>query len=633
MKHIAWQILWALNSMHGEDCIHGDIKLNVRIFRRESSSTVRNPNLTIDLQNVLIVQRPPNLWSVKVCDLGLSKRVEQAVGGNASTSIHFSPGYCPPEKTSIYDSHENIDGYKADMWCFGELVLQALTGKPSFKNAKDLYTWCQTGEGYPDQVLRELQVSEDAIDFLHSVMACDPAARPTAEVACEHRWWGESDVRPVRGRPASILHQLGNLSRRSAPDMRFPLQVYNETQSSRKPQQYFNYDARYSYTLPYPRNEPINSHWTTLPPRIDPYGGYQHPSLAISTSHMPMALYAPPHQQHSDSDYTTAKPEFNSHQARSSRDFDTRFLTAPHHRPYVLRQHESSQSQITSGSYDGSYGPQPQDSNVRKQVRFAPVIHDRSLGSPGKGSNREGQTQITPAQKKPSLPDSKGLKRVLTLGDLTIDANSDQPVRILVDSGKRKSNRRAHTSQILSQNSIPGRIFVDFARGRPHLNSVPRTEETIQLKRADAQVRRTDSKSRHADDKLGDAISQLLQKEEEIAQLAVSGTGLNDVKGNEFLREELVPLGKKIEEAKRLREAVTRLRGDMNENSRRGELPAHVVTWQRTQAGNADKKPRTGENREHHRDPSWPWLGDGGWTEEMAVREAARRHRVGLEAR
>lgn len=117
--------------MHGDEYIHGDIKLNIRIFHWKKDHMVRIFILTTNSQNVLIVQHPPDQWSVKVCDLGLSKRVEQAAGGNASTSIHFSPGYCPPEKTSIYDNHENIDGYKADMWCLGELVLQALTGKPS----------------------------------------------------------------------------------------------------------------------------------------------------------------------------------------------------------------------------------------------------------------------------------------------------------------------------------------------------------------------------------------------------------------------------------------------------------------------------------------------------------------------
>lgn len=32
VKDIAGQVLWALHTMHGEECIHGDIKLNVRTF-------------------------------------------------------------------------------------------------------------------------------------------------------------------------------------------------------------------------------------------------------------------------------------------------------------------------------------------------------------------------------------------------------------------------------------------------------------------------------------------------------------------------------------------------------------------------------------------------------------------------
>lgn len=99
----------------------------------------------------------------------------------------------------MFENNEDIDRYKIDMWCFGELVLRALTGKPSFNNHRELDKWRRTGEGYPDQLLQDLQVTEGAIDFLHSVMACDPAVRPTAEAACGHTWWAETDTGPARG--------------------------------------------------------------------------------------------------------------------------------------------------------------------------------------------------------------------------------------------------------------------------------------------------------------------------------------------------------------------------------------------------------------------------------------------------
>lgn len=47
MKGIAWQVLWALHIMHGEECIHGDIKLNVRTCHWEKEYTVKVLILTI----------------------------------------------------------------------------------------------------------------------------------------------------------------------------------------------------------------------------------------------------------------------------------------------------------------------------------------------------------------------------------------------------------------------------------------------------------------------------------------------------------------------------------------------------------------------------------------------------------
>lgn len=139
------------------------------------------------------------------------------MGSNSATSTHFSPGYCPPEKSPIFDDHRNIDGYKADMWCFGELVFQALTGRASFKSTKDLDTWYRTRRGYPDQLLRDLQISEDAIDFLHSVMAGNPSSRLTSELACGHRWI-LPDSRPGTRRFApSFLHPERRM-RTWAPD-------------------------------------------------------------------------------------------------------------------------------------------------------------------------------------------------------------------------------------------------------------------------------------------------------------------------------------------------------------------------------------------------------------------------------
>lgn len=502
-------------------------------------------------------------------------------------------------------------------------MLQALTGKPSFKNAKDLYTWCQTGEGYPDQLLQDLEVSEGAIDFLHSVMACDPATRPTAQFACEHRWWAEPDIRPRKEQPASIIRRSGRISRRSAQDVRYPVEVSDARQRFRRPQSYFGHGTWNSEALPYPKAPFDNPFWTASgpsTPHIYPIGMYQHP-YATSATHLPMSLYAPPHQRHSESDYlvnTNSTLDRRTHANELS--YDSRSSNAPYHWPDVLQQQEDPRqrrAQIASVSLNGPHKPQQRDMDLLKQVRFEPGLRDRAQASPEQGTDREGRAHIIPAQRKVSVPNTKGLRRSLTLGDLTIDTNSHQNVQILFNPVNKNPKKRPQSSQVFGQAATPGASFGESGRGTANIESFPRMGQTVQIKNADAQLR--------------DAIDQLSQKEAEIFELENIVARLPDKKGNRYYRS---GIAMKKGEAGLLRETVDRLRDEMNENAPYGQVPARAVTWQSSQAGTTSREPRTGgEDFENRGEQSWPWLGDGGWAEELPAREDVRQPHVGLEAR
>lgn len=502
-------------------------------------------------------------------------------------------------------------------------MLQALTGKPSFKNAKDLYTWCQTGEGYPDQLLRDLEVSEGAIDFLHSVMACDPATRPTAQFACEHRWWAEPDIRPRREQPALIFRRFGRISRRSALDVRYPVEVSDARQRSRRPQSYLDHGTWNSEALPYPKGPFDNSFWAASGPsnpHIYPIGMYQHP-YATSATHLPRSSYAPPHQRHSESDYLVNRDftlDRRIHARESS--YDSKSSNAPYHWPDVLRQqedHRQRRAQIAPVSLNGPHEPQQQENDPPKQVRFELGLRDRAQASPEQDTDREGGAHIIPAQRKASVPNTKGLRRSLTLGDLTIDTNSHQNVQILFNPVNKNSKKHPQTSQLFGQAATPGASFGESGRGNANLENVPRMGQTVQFKTADAQLR--------------DAIDQLSRKEVEIFELESIVARRPDRKGNRYYRS---GIAMKKGEAGLLRETVDRLRDEMNENAPNGQVPARAVTWQSSQAGTTGSEPRTGgEDSENRGDPSWPWLGDGGWTEELSAREDVRQHHVGLEAR
>lgn len=171
-------------------------------------------------QNILVIKHPPDYWWVKVCDLGLSKRVEQSRG---TTSTHYSRGFCPPEKLRLFDDNDDaIDGYKADIWCFGEFVFQALTGQATFKSTTDVDKWCRSGTGFPDQRLRDTGASEDVVNFLHSLMVSEPSKRLTAAEACEHRWMRKEPHVPAPHPPPTHHPPVASVSRGWKPELWTP---------------------------------------------------------------------------------------------------------------------------------------------------------------------------------------------------------------------------------------------------------------------------------------------------------------------------------------------------------------------------------------------------------------------------
>lgn len=428
---------------------------------------------------------------VKVCDLGLRKRVEQAAGDNALTSInYYSPGYCPPEKLLNYNNHEDIDGYKVDMWCFGELALQALTGEPSFKNAKGLDTWCRTGEGYPDQLLRELEISEGAIDFLYSVMACEPAARPTAEAACEHSWWADLDTRSER-KLTPGPSKPDNMLRRSAPEMRLPVKVTEAKQHGWCPQQSPCHDAtphprwethnygRAESTSPRPRpqNEP---YWTALS---------QHP-YPIFTSQTPMGTDTSAFRRHFGSDSFT-EPYQNSYrpsivtrpqltQSNTNRLPYNDSSLALFDRPEALQHwgyNNRGRTGLISRHYNELYEPQQQDHTYGEQAQLMFGSHDRSGGFLRQHRDDEDWVQILPAPKKASPSVRKEPRMALTMKDLTIFTNGE-PVKIIMNPGHRNSKNvhQGHSCQAVNQVTAPETSVASKGKGKPSVIHSPRDE-------------------------------------------------------------------------------------------------------------------------------------------------------------
>ena len=182
VQQITKQTLRALDYLHRQGITHRDIKPD----------------------NILIASRDPLL--IKLSDFGLSKSVvdqETFLKTFCGTLLYCAPEVYPdyntyaqpptkrrrhsdtPSKTAPYDS-------SADMWSFGAVIFHLLAGKAPIMGR---------GENGGAQMLnnimtkpvdftplRDLAVSDAAIDFIAALLNRQPALRPKEQDCFQHPW-------------------------------------------------------------------------------------------------------------------------------------------------------------------------------------------------------------------------------------------------------------------------------------------------------------------------------------------------------------------------------------------------------------------------------------------------------------
>ncbi|KAI1179947.1 kinase-like domain-containing protein [Nemania sp. FL0916] len=187
-----------------EYCQHGDLKQFVHdhghipeeqaqiitdqvlqgiIFMHDSGFAHRD----LKPANILIKKRPPNdEWHVKICDMGLSKRINAE---KVSTTIKGTPGFVAPERIpGIGSSPSAADPFPSDMWCLGETAFFLLTGGTTFENYSKLQAYVNGTLKFPRHRLEAIDVSSSAAAFIELLMAVQPSERLSANRADYHQW-------------------------------------------------------------------------------------------------------------------------------------------------------------------------------------------------------------------------------------------------------------------------------------------------------------------------------------------------------------------------------------------------------------------------------------------------------------
>lgn len=175
---IVAQILHALEHIHAHNYVHGDVKLD----------------------NVVLVAN--DSLEIRLLDFGFARQSAVPVGK------YYSLLYTAPELFESFDYfteyHQFLPvGASCDMWAVGVISFMLLTGsKPFFAQSTEAqaggrdnktitpYLRKCVGEGRFATPTLWWQLSQDARNFVESVLVVDPPQRPSATLASTHPWLG-----------------------------------------------------------------------------------------------------------------------------------------------------------------------------------------------------------------------------------------------------------------------------------------------------------------------------------------------------------------------------------------------------------------------------------------------------------
>ena len=132
-------------------------------------------------QNIFIVNPGP-FWYVKIDDFGICKSTI-----TRQTSLHTlvgTSGYQAPEVIGLLAPSAATETHydaKCDVWSLGCLIFEVLTSNVPFPAIASLGAYCSDRSLFPWQRLYDFGASQQAYDFLNTLLRPQPQARPTAD--------------------------------------------------------------------------------------------------------------------------------------------------------------------------------------------------------------------------------------------------------------------------------------------------------------------------------------------------------------------------------------------------------------------------------------------------------------------
>ncbi|KAL3451211.1 kinase-like domain-containing protein [Aspergillus insuetus] len=203
VKHITFQVLEGLASLHESGFVHRDLKPD----------------------NILVASKGPSWW-VKIGDFGFSKRITE---GNCLQTIVGTQNYFAPENLGL--NHRTMDTRTiesrytcaVDMWSLGVTMFYMLCHSYPFKD-RELLAYTQ-GAPFPSADLSLHNVTRKAHAIIAALLTVDASSRLSARAALRDQWLTRLDedfpTTTEEGLPSSLSeapgHSFATDSSRSRP--------------------------------------------------------------------------------------------------------------------------------------------------------------------------------------------------------------------------------------------------------------------------------------------------------------------------------------------------------------------------------------------------------------------------------
>ena len=126
---------------------------------------------------------------LKICDFGLTRKI---VPSKLMTLTYGMPEYVAPEITN----NEGVS-FGADMWSVGIITYILLSGISPFRGNNDMETILKIRKGHWEFDDRWKNISEEAKDFIRSLLLYDVDRRMDVVAALKHPWLNYADRSPL----------------------------------------------------------------------------------------------------------------------------------------------------------------------------------------------------------------------------------------------------------------------------------------------------------------------------------------------------------------------------------------------------------------------------------------------------